>query len=314
MSFFKFRLPFDTPAGTYPYSIGNNAGAPRYNGEIDFHYDTMDERKIVDADINVKLSGYVPEVTGVIRSIYGKNISVNVTDNNDNSVIYNNTITAASGICNLDFELPSILSYDAYKISIICADGEEELFRVSADIVCGLYKVTVSAAIQTSEDVQINATAMNPNTDLINESGKFTGSWSKSITIPNIIPTAEFDVDLNAVETYLMKLGGDTGIVTGVSGDEVTVMAKGWDISTFRGRRFELTYDPAQLIPVSFFAMYPDNTVGTGQRGNVEIEKWEEGRIVFKIHNIDIPEGKTWTGVMNLFKFRFTGDTSLYIK
>ena len=83
-------------------------------------------------------------------------------------------------------------------------------------------------------------------------------------------------------------------------------------------RTFELSYDATQLEAVSLFGAFADDTLEIGQKGNVEIISYTPGKVIFKLHNITIPDGKVWSGAMNLFKFKFaeghTGGSALIIK
>ena len=315
---FSFAMPEDLTAGTYNYKIGSDSGAVMHTGSIAYHGGIpAQSRKFVDADIDIALSAYVPSVNGTITCMAGKNVVINIVNVTDNTVIKSETITAQNGVYELSCTIPSLIYSKTYQMSIVCNDDNGALISINADIVSETYKVTVNGTVTTADDVTMNINAKSTNTDLIDKSGTINGTRTESITIPNLIPSAAFEVSVDGYEKYYPAEEYATCAVTGVAGEEVKVVAKGWNISSF-DRTFELSYDATQLEAVSLFGAFTDDTLEIGQKGNVEIISYIPGKIVFKIHSINIPDGKVWSGAMNLFKFKFAeghiGGSTLTIK
>lgn len=302
---FSFAMPEGLSAGTYGYKIGSDSDAVVHTGTIVYHGGIPEQsRKFVDADIDIALSSYVPSVNGTITCMTGKNIVINIVNVTDDIVIKSETITAQNGVYELSCTLPSLVYSKTYRLSIVCNDDNGALMSISADIISETYKVTVNGSVTTADDVTMNINAKSTNTDLVDKSGTINGTRTESITIPNLIPSAAFEVSVNGYERYYPAEEYATCAVTGVAGEEVKVVAKGWNISSF-DRMFELSYDATQLEALSIFGAFNDDTLEIGQKGNIEIISYIPGKIVFKIHNINIPSGKVWSGAMNIFKFKF---------
>ena len=316
---FDFAMPESLSAGSYSYKIGSDSGAELHTGTIAYHGGIPEQsRKFVDADIDIALSSYVPSVNGTITCMTGKNVVINIVNVTDNTVIKSETVTSESGVYELSCTLPSLIYSKTYQISVVCNDDNGALLSINADIVSATYKVTVNGTVATADNVTMNISAKSTNTDLIDKSGTISGTRTESISIPNLIPSAAFEVSVDGYEKYYPAEEYATCAVTGVAGEEVMVVAKGWNISSFEDRTIELSYDATQLEAVSLFGAFPEDSLVAGQKGNVEIVSYIPGKIVFKIHNINIPDGKVWSGAMNLFKFRFaeghTGGSALNIK
>ena len=313
---FAFTMPEGLPSGSYNYKIGCNSGAEVFNGTIEFA--PIQRRKFIDADIDIELSAYVPSVTGTIRCADGKNVVVNIVNTTDNIVIKNETITSSNGIYRLSSALPSLLYSKTYQISIVCNGNKGTLMSINADIVSEIYKVTVSGTATTADGVTMDINAKSTNTDLIDKYATISGTTTQSITIPNLIPSAAFNVSVDGYEEYTLADEYSLGSVNGIAGEEAIIVVKGQNIANFENRIFELIYDDSQLEAVDLFGLHPDNSVEITQKGNVEIVSFTAGCIEFKIHNINIPEGKVWSGVLNLFKFKFkeghTGGSFLLIR
>lgn len=305
----SFALPVGLAAGNYRYRIGGVAGIAAFEGTIVYGSSVpVSTRAFMEADINIALSAYVPNVSGTISCIPGKEVVFSVVNVTDNTVIKSETIKAIDGIYELSCSLPSLLASKTYTMSAVCNDENGCLASIVAEIDSEIYKVTASGTVTTANDVTVDISATSTNTDLIDKSTTISGNFSKSLSIPNLIPTAAFEVSMVGYEEY--GSGTETAIcsVTGIAGDTLNVVAKGQNIASFENRTFVFEYDPQQLEIADLFGFSAAASLEVGSEGNVEIVSYTPGSITFKVNNITVPTGKVWSGVLNLFKVKFTPD------
>lgn len=99
-------------------------------------------------------------------------------------------------------------------------------------------------------------------------------------------------------------------MISGNAGDVVSVVANANNITSFEDRIFELNYNKEQVEVTSLYGTYFEDSLEIGTRGNIEIVSFQPGEIKFKIINKEIPTGKVWSGVLNIFKFKFNQNYS----
>jgi len=101
--------------------------------------------------------------------------------------------------------------------------------------------------------------------------------------------------------------GGSTNDEHAISATEnetcnITLTAS--KITSFTGRTFTLTYDPAvlQLADLCAFTYEQELAVGPIGGADLTVTNVSPGEIVFEVDKV-IPQGKTWSGLINIFKF-----------
>ena len=317
----KFSLVFDLPAtlaaGDYLYRITGGNGVAPFDGVITFD-GNIQTRAFVETDLDIALSAYVPTVSGTIQCIAGKEVQLNIVNVTDNIVIKSVNIRATDGIYNLSCTLPSLLYSKTCRISVNCMDDKRTLASIDAEISSATYKVSASGTAMAANGISLDVGVKSTNTDLIDKRATISGTHTQALTFPNLIPTAAFELGITGYEEYSAGVATQTYSVTGVAGQTVNVIAKGNGISSFENRNFELEYNPSELKASDFFGVSIDASLSVGEKGNIEIVSYRPGKIVFRMKNITVPEGKVWSGVLNLFKFKFADDYNgtsyLYLK
>ncbi len=301
---FEFALPDTLPAGTYPYKIGSDALVSAYTGTFTYQGGKQ-SRKIVDGALNLVISNYTPRLEGVIECGIGKSVTINITNTTDNTVVANDTFVAANGACEISYTLPSLVQAKDYTISITCNDYEKALATAQLSVSSSIVLVSASGTVSTADDVTLDVQIKSVATNLINKSMTVSGTRTLSGTLPNVFSNATYELSIKGYEKYLP--GDSVGCrIIGEKNDTVKVIAYARNIKDFENRKFELNYNPAELEAVSLWGAYVENSVGTGRKGHVTILSYNPGKIVFQITDKDIPDGKVWSGVLNLFKFKLT--------
>ena len=87
-----------------------------------------------------------------------------------------------------------------------------------------------------------------------------------------------------------------------------TIAARAKNIRSFADLAFCLTYNPEQMEAVNLTAQSHTLLVGPGEAGNVEITAYTPGHIEFRLTGEAPENGLAWSGVLNLFQFRFLGE------
>lgn len=206
---------------------------------------------------------------------------------------------------------------------------------ISADIQNSGRNVSVTGSISTgvSQQVTLLATAPNDNIAYIDQVASGTnGGFAINFTLP---PNA-----VNGV--YQVKVGG-TNVNTpaelnftytgGVTPDpnpdpepepgsvnkrytvnkntnaEFRVVIASNNVQSIDDRVFVIVYDENAITPTNLYGTRYENTLKAGPCDNVNILSHSAGEIKFKMDNITIPHDKKWSGVMNVFKFKFISET-----
>lgn len=311
---FDFNVPPTLPSGKYPYKIGNDTKFPMYEGVLEYS-NTETESKFVDIDLTVSINGYVPSITGTMNSGTDTTAALSIKNVTDSTDVINTSAATGDAAKNISCTLPSLLKPKTYNVELTCTEGEENLAVANIELASSTVLVSVSGNIAMGDNARFNVQIESTNTDLINKNMEVTGNKDFSATLPNIISGATYHVK---AQGYRIKTEppappapeGTVYEVTGTAKQEVSIAAKAENIAAFAERSFTLEYNPDQLLPVSLFGLNYENTVATGQKGKVKIESYEPGKIVFSIHDTSIAQGKVWTGVLNVFKFRFADSYS----
>ena len=311
---FQFSMPDNLFAGQYPYKIGNDAGLPLYEGVLSYAGQKV-KTKFVDADVTVSINGYVPGVAGTLSCIPGTTVTFRIVNVTDQTEIAHDSITAADDVYHLSYTLPSLLKPKTYTVEVTCTDGARNLAVMNVEIASSTVLVSLSGTAAMADGVSMDARLQSVNTGLIDKSATVTGSKTINTTLPNIISGASYHLTAQGYEDRVSappnpEVTEAVYEVTGTANQEVKVIAKGTNITTFADRTFTLEYNPEQLQAASLFGIYREDTLEPGQKGKVNIQTYEPGKIVFSISDSIIPAGKVWTGMLNVFKFRFAPNYS----
>lgn len=310
---FNFRFPDNLPSGNYMYRVGSNSYAQVYTGTIVYE-GRKENVMFVDANLNISINGYVPSVSGTVVCPSDISMVFSVFNSTDNTVIANETVTYEEGEVSLAYTLPSLLSPKSYTAEISFINETGEIGNISINIDSSILTVNVTGSVMVSNDVSLDVRMKSVNTGLVDKSTTITEDRSVSVTIPNIIGSTLYNVSLKGYEyrnvfSATAPSAAAEYIISGNANDEVKIAASASNIASFSDREFVLEYNSNQIIPVSLFGLYKENTVGTGQMGYVNISEYSDGRIVFTIDRT-IEPGEEWSGILNVFKFKYKDDYS----
>ena len=310
---FKFRMPSDLPSGRYPFAVGSNSMAAVYRGS--FLYEGKKEyKKFVNADLNIAIDGYIPTVTGVMSSFDTSHTVFKVTDITDNTVIANELVNAGDGEHTILYTLPSLAEPKKYTADILFVDGTEDLGSVKITIDSSVITVKASGNITVGDDVKLDIQLKSLNTGLIDKSASVTSNKNVDLTIPNVIGNARYNLKVSGYKfqsAVLPESDMDSAEydITGNAADNVKVYATATNVDDFSDKIFMIEYNPFQITPTDFFGLNKENIIGTGKKGQVNIISYSSGRIVFSIGK-EIRENIKWSGVINVFGFKFNDDYS----
>ena len=160
-----------------------------------------EKNEIINADIYVNLSEYVPTISGTISCSDGKMVTLNINNITNNTVIANQIITAEAGNQNISYTLPSLVSSKEYEVIISCEENGNSLAYMSVILDSSIIAVNITGTATTANTVDINASLQTTNTGLVDKNVSFTGNKELSTTIPNLLPSASFHLTAVGYET-----------------------------------------------------------------------------------------------------------------
>jgi len=198
---FNFKLPVTLPSDIYSFTINADTENAAYRDLLIYESSVeFVESQFFDGNFTVSLSNYIPTILGSISRVNGKEITFNVINSSDNTVIAQDTITSEDGKCTFNYTLPSLITGKDYIIVISCADETKNLFNLNVEINSSIILVSVNGNIQVADDVELEANIQTTNSDLINKSVTITSNETISSTIPNLVANMSCDIDIKAVE------------------------------------------------------------------------------------------------------------------
>lgn len=159
------------------------------------------KNEIVNADIYVNLSAYVPTISGTISCAEGKMVTLIINNITNNTVIANQTITAEMENQSISYTLPSLVSSKEYEVTVSCTENGNSLAYMSVILDSSIVAVSINGTATTADTVDVNASLQTTNTGLIDKNISFTGNKTLSTTIPNLLPSASFHLTAVGYET-----------------------------------------------------------------------------------------------------------------
>ena len=190
------------------------------------------KNEIVNADIYVSLSAYVPTISGAISCADGKVVTLNINNITNNTVIANQTITGEAGNQNISYTLPSLVSSKKYEVIISCTENGNSLAYMSVILDSSILAVNITGTATTANNVDVNASLQTTNTGLVDKNISFTGNKELSTTIPNLLPSASFHLTAVGYETITIPDSDPTPTSTpdiNASSDDITAQLEKTD-------------------------------------------------------------------------------------
>lgn len=320
---FEFNLPENFKTGTYKYAIGNTAGAEKYEGQ--FEYDSGEIEKLdqfIKADININISGYVPTIEGRIESLNDITTTLNIINETSQTTIANDVITSNDNVYSFSYSLPSLLKLTEYTVKFTCCDNQKVLANTSITIDSSILNIGIEGLINITENALINTSIESSNTDILDTTMQIEENKTFTASVPNIAAYASFHLIVQGyVKEYVFPSTPDVPSVirtlSGKANDVVNVAVSSRAASSFSGRTFKLEYNPQQIQLISIFDNDYSDIIVQNNKDDVEIVSKKDGEIIFRVYT-QINGARKWSGIINLFKFRFlpnySGSTTITLK
>jgi len=300
------------------YIIGTDANTTTYTGTLVIEpvIETV-QSQFVDADVTVNIKSYVPTIEGTITCMDGYTTTVSIINTSDQTIVANDVLEA--GEHTLAYQLPSLISAKSYDMTVTCTNGTEELSTVSVTIDSSIILVSISGTVTVTDGVTFDVGVQSNNSSLVDKNATISSNKDVSVTIPNIISNTSYHLTAKGYATVVetppvippeIDEPMCEYMISGNAGDVVSVIANAYNVTTFEDKVYELKYDSQQIEASSLYGAYFEDSLEIGTKGNIEIVSFQPGEIKFKIVNKEIPSGKTWSGILNIFKFKFNQNYS----
>ena len=275
-------------------------------------------------------------VTGNITSGEGKNIFVVVQDPKQNVVYENQIVSGAGGNFSINFSLAENAAGGLYFV-ILNGDGVENpvynLFSymggsepapaiITAEVTNTGKNVTVTGNISTGEGKQITLDVKDENDNVIYQGqtesvaeGSFVITFSLPETaeegIYNItVSGTNVDVPVNLSFIYVDGNAIFKYNVDGKANDVINIIVTGKNISSFNEKVFILRYDHTNMELLNLYGTEYIDCIEPSVMDDIEILSYQPGEITFKFTGFEQQENKLWSGILNIFKFKFINDFS----
>ncbi len=262
-----------------------------------FDYKPMFKRMIADVDLNIKLDGYVPVISGTINTYIERSILLEVYNLTDEISVFKQAIKGESEAKNVSFLLPSLVNNKEYEIRVKCigTNTDEILSEMNVNIDSSMALISASGNASTSENILVDAAVNSTQSDILNKQTSFSGNKEFDFTIPNLISSAQFILDATVYETSHVDFSSEfqTQYIKQIDqvGEYFNVAINVRELDKLNEKIFTLTY-PSDLVEIS--------------AANMEILGYTEGKIVFKLHET-FPVDKLVSKTVNIIEFKTVG-------
>lgn len=298
---FEFMIPNRFTPGEYLYTIGSDAGCPKYTGRIVYPATTYtEEREFCNADITLDVVNYVPTLSGTLNCTNGKAMSLQIENITDSTVIANDEMTSENGVYNISYTLPNLLTARDYTVTIVCSNEDTTLVEMSVEIDSSIITVSVNGNIQTSENVKLDARVQSNHSELIDESAIVTGTKNISTTLPNILSNMSFHVTATGYETVTITpsesevLASSRHTVLGQANDKYIINVSAFNITNIDEKSFVLKYD-SDLISLN-------NITDRYSNMGINIISHTPGEIVFVLNDALATYQTIRNGIVGIFE------------
>ena len=324
----KFQFEFDLPENLEHGDYTLNLATVEYQSVLQYSPSTNQSITCTTA-----VDGQNVQITGKIQNAAGKNQVALLVGEIDNILYIDQVESASDGSFQFRFKLPDGLAAGKYNFRI-GSDADTAVYNGVIDYVPGIVtpSITCTTAVD-GQNLQISGKIENADksytvTLRVGENGSiFTqqttsaadGSFRFDVALPDTLSTGSYPFTLDA--------GGDAKPyqgsfeyappepafvypLSGTANETVHLIATGRHIKSFENKIFTLQYNAEQIEPVNLFGAFPGANLQPALLGQVEILTAQPGCITFRMSGISIPEDKEWSGILNIFKFRFKADYS----
>ena len=313
---FIFNFPFseEVPAGTYTYVVNTDANTGVFTGTFEYGGFPSETIKLFNSEFIIDIgSNYIPNISGTASCAHNKNLQISVLSADESDVIANDTVMFEDGKYELTFSnTEEILNQRQSHINITCNDGNKQLAKIDATLNYSKLLIGFSGRLEMSNGVWAYVQLQSVDSDFLDKKAVVRSSQDVSFALPNLMVNSTYRIKVWGY--YNEPIIEEDDIKTscsiyGSSNKIVLVIAKGEAIPNIENQVFTLSYDPDLLTPIKYFGLTPKEELTIGVHNNIEILSIENGNINFKM--IDIPPytDRKWSGVLNVFKFKFKQTT-----
>lgn len=307
---FDFSIPADTPSGEYGFRINSDSDAEAYVGTLNYSSNlTAVRNKIMEANIEIIILGYEPNVCGDIYCTEDKKINIHILKKTDNTEIYNQTIVPSDGRAYISFKLPKLLYPTEYEMVVNCTDNTNKILaEMTVDINSRGLILETNVLANTAENVDIKG-GVRSDTNIINKEFAFSGRKEKSLTIPNILRGGNIKLNLEGYEKIYTDFGYSRKYIKNISkyGEKFLIAVNVFDLEAhIKDRTFTILYphndDVVILDDLCKFTQRKDLKEGLIEDTNITVLEYKPGYIRFKVDE-EMPEGSFLTRTVNVIGF-----------
>lgn len=311
---FEFPLSVDVLAGTYTYVVNTDANTGVFTGMFEYDGFPSETKDLFDAEFIIDIgSDYVPHISGTASCGYGKNLQLSILSSKESDVIANDTVIFEDGKYDLSFSnTEEILNQRQSQVTMICNDEDKQLIKLDATLNYSKLLISLSGELEIANGSWMYIQLQSLDSDFLDKKAVVRSSQDVSFALPNLMVNSTYRIKVWGY--YNEPIIEEDDIKTscsiyGSSNKIVLVIAKGEAIPNIENQVFTLSYDPDLLTPIKYFGLTPKEELTIGVHNNIEILSIENGNINFKM--IDIPpySDRKWSGVLNVFKFKFKQTT-----
>lgn len=198
---FRFKLKNEEQYGEYTVKVGGrNVATPAVQLFNYVQQVTTVENKVIEGDISVDVSWYIPTISGQITCYEEKQLEIEVNNVTDDTEIASEVITAEDGAFDFSYTLPSLLYSKDYTITIKCMDDNSELISMPFELSSNTISLTVNGNISMADNMKMTGTIQSSNIESLNKSFNITGNESMSFTLPNLLASMSCDMNFECFE------------------------------------------------------------------------------------------------------------------
>ena len=332
---FNVVMPQNIEYGEYPYVIA----APALQGTIDYS-----EPANKEISVDVIINGYEVIFKGTLVGVVSEHEMTLLVGSIDNILYLNQVTTKSDGSFEFKAVMPEGMKAGEYPYTIgTSADipAFKGTFQYGNDTTVEKIQVdvTVNGEVVVFKGNLVGATRQHEMTLLVGSidnilylnqvTSKPDGSFEFKAVMPEGLQSGEYSYTIGTSadapkvvgkflyestnpetpeipgEPEMPDIPVNSYIASGKEGEEFKVIASAANVTTFNDKVYTIEYDGDNVEPIGFFGAQSENFVGTGKKGNVNILSYDSNKVIFSIEDILISEGNAWSGILNVFKFRF---------
>jgi len=195
---FNFTVPETLPSGSYCFLIETDADMKAFSGILE--YTALVEQLFAEGNIDVRISGYVPQITGTLSCAKGKILNFNVVNETDNIVIAEDVITIEQDEYDLSYVLPRLISGKEYVVDISCFAGTKQLFSISLEVDTSLFRIYINGDAKISDGIRVDLQAGIDNVPEVEIDTSLTADKWGNVSIPNLLAYMNAHIRMEAYE------------------------------------------------------------------------------------------------------------------